>query len=151
MPQLIQRYRDTSAHVIISVKDLPALCGRLTSVNESYSRERHIFTCVVATQDFVSVSFGLNSSVWNKELGYMPKSLVNNHSDAQLLATVFTVTVISLQDFTFNLHSPLIIRIGPLGTKHEDLDLTFKLALKHYSLFYHSKWSSLPQIKHLAL
>lgn len=34
----------------------------------------------------------------------MPKSSVNNHVGTQPLATVLTVTVITLQNFTFKLH-----------------------------------------------
>jgi len=89
-------------HVNISVKGLPASPGSFTSVYESYSRETEIFICVLATQVFVS--FQLNSSVQIKELGYLPKSPVNNHLDTQPLATVFTVTVVTLPVFGFNLH-----------------------------------------------
>lgn len=35
----------------------------------------------------------------------MPQTPVNNHLDTQPLATVFTVTVITLPAFAFNLHT----------------------------------------------
>lgn len=79
---------------------------------------------MLATQVFVS--FQLSSSV-PIELGYLPKSPVNNHLDTQPLATVFTVTVITLPAFAFNLHITLNDRISSFGTEHGDSNLAFEL------------------------